>query len=70
MARLTAYCQQDVAITRDLFLFGLRQRYLLFRNKAGAEVRLPVDFATGVTTLKRRRDDRLTARPGPCAPSR
>lgn len=70
MARLTNYCQQDVAITRDLFLFGLRQRYLLFRNKAGAEVRLPVDFASGVATLKRRHDERVTARPGPCAPTR
>jgi DEAD/DEAH box helicase domain-containing protein len=33
-----------VEITRDLFLFGLRERYLLFRNKAGSVVRLPVDF--------------------------
>jgi hypothetical protein len=43
-----------VAITRDLFLFGLRQRYLLFRNKAGAEVRLPVDFAAEVAKRRRR----------------
>ena len=39
------YCRQDVKITRDLFLFGLRNRYLLFQNKAGSIVRLPVDFS-------------------------
>jgi DEAD/DEAH box helicase domain-containing protein len=39
------YCQQDVKITRDLFLFGLKNRYLLFKNKAGSIVRLPVDFS-------------------------
>ena len=55
MARLTDYCRRDVVITRDLFLFGLRQRYLLFCNKAGAEVRLPVDFATEVAARQRRR---------------
>ena len=55
MARLTNYCRRDVVITRDLFLFGLRQRYLLFCNKAGAEVRLPVDFATEVAARQRRR---------------
>ena len=38
------YCRQDVKITRDLFLFGLKNRYLLFKNKAGSIVRLPVDF--------------------------
>jgi DEAD/DEAH box helicase domain-containing protein len=41
---LTEYCQKDVEITRDLFFFGLRQQHLLFRNKAGNIVRLPVDF--------------------------
>ncbi|MBW2466073.1 MAG: DEAD/DEAH box helicase [Deltaproteobacteria bacterium] len=40
------YCSQDVKITRDLFLFGLKNRYLLFRNKAGSVVRLPVDFSS------------------------
>ena len=38
------YCRQDVKITRDLYLYGLQNRYLLFRNKAGSIVRLPVDF--------------------------
>ena len=38
------YCRKDVAITRDLFLYGRDNGYLLFRNKAGSSVRCPVDF--------------------------
>ncbi|BCO08688.1 hypothetical protein GF1_10640 [Desulfolithobacter dissulfuricans] len=48
---LTRYCQKDVEITRELFLFGLRQRYLLFRNKAGQVVRLPVRFENTIHRL-------------------
>ncbi|MBE0582301.1 MAG: DEAD/DEAH box helicase [Desulfofustis sp.] len=36
------YCRQDVALTRDLLLFALDNGYLLFTNKAGATVRLPL----------------------------
>ena len=43
---IVSYCRQDVRITRDLFLFGLENRYLLFQNKAGSVVRLPVDFSS------------------------
>lgn len=39
-----AYCQKDVEITKDLFLFGLANGYLLFETKAGQRVRLPVDW--------------------------
>lgn len=53
--KLTDYCRSDVAITKELFLFGLRQRYLLFRNKAEQEVRLPVDFDRLITALLERR---------------
>jgi len=45
MADLIDYCRRDVEITRDLYLFGLEKRYLLFRNKAGNVVRLPVSFS-------------------------
>jgi DEAD/DEAH box helicase domain-containing protein len=38
------YCRQDVEITRDLFLYGLENGHLLFRNKAGCQVRCPVEF--------------------------
>jgi DEAD/DEAH box helicase domain-containing protein len=41
---IISYCRQDVKITRDIFLFGLNNSYLLFQNKAGSVVRLPVDF--------------------------
>jgi len=42
---IIAYCRQDVAVTRDLFEFGLRHGHLLFRNKAEKSVRIPVDWA-------------------------
>ena len=45
MRKLLDYCRQDVVITRDLFLYGREKGYLLFNNKAGHTVRVPVDFA-------------------------
>ena len=36
------YCRKDVEITRDLYLYGRDHGHLLFRNKAGVLVRLPV----------------------------
>lgn len=44
--KIIAYCRQDVEVTRNLFLFGLENGYLLFKNKAGSIVRCPVDFLT------------------------
>lgn len=41
---ITAYCRKDVDITRRLYLYGLEHGYLLFTNKSGAKVRVPVDF--------------------------
>ena len=38
------YCIQDVKVTKDLYLFGKDNGYLLFKNKAGKKVRLPVKF--------------------------
>ncbi len=38
------YCKQDVMITRDLFLYGRKNGYLLFNNKAGSTVRVPVKW--------------------------
>jgi DEAD/DEAH box helicase domain-containing protein len=43
---IISYCRQDVEITRDIYLFGLKNRYLLFKNKAGSIVRLPIDFSS------------------------
>lgn len=48
---LKNYCRKDVEITRNIFLFGLRQHYLLFCNKAGKVVQLPVDFQKKIKLL-------------------
>ena len=70
MKKLAEYCRKDVEITRDLFLFGLRQQHLLFQNKAGQEVRLPVDFARSIRETLERGRRMLRARQGLYAPSR
>jgi DEAD/DEAH box helicase domain-containing protein len=44
MDEIIAYCKKDVEITKDLFLFGLANGYLLFETKAGQRVRLPVEW--------------------------
>ena len=38
------YRKMDVEITRDLYLFGKTNGYLLFKNKAGIEARIPVHW--------------------------
>ena len=40
LAELLAYCQQDVAVTRDLWEFGRKYGYLLYEEKRGL-MRLP-----------------------------
>jgi DEAD/DEAH box helicase domain-containing protein len=66
------YCRQDVEITRDLFLHGLEKGYLLFRNKAGSIVRLPLSLEKSIRAELLRADQaekssmsgrHLTARP-------
>jgi DEAD/DEAH box helicase domain-containing protein len=42
--KIIDYCRQDVALTRDLYLFGRDNGYVLFKNKAGKKVRLPVNW--------------------------
>lgn len=45
MKKLAEYCQQDVTATRDLFLFGLENRHLIYRSKKdNCRLRLPVDW--------------------------
>jgi DEAD/DEAH box helicase domain-containing protein len=36
------YCIKDVELTQNLFLYGKKNQYLLFKNKAGKKVRVPV----------------------------
>jgi len=38
------YCKWDVAMTRDLYLFGKKKGYLLFENKEGESIRIPVHW--------------------------
>ena len=45
MAKLTDYCRNDVAVTKDLFFFGLEKGHLVYREKQQNErVRLLVDW--------------------------
>jgi DEAD/DEAH box helicase domain-containing protein len=38
------YCRKDVELTRNLFLYALDNGSVLFRNKAGKTVRLPLEL--------------------------
>ncbi len=38
------YCRKDVELLRDLYLFGRRMGYLVYRDGEGRQVRLPVDW--------------------------
>ncbi|MBU1195285.1 MAG: DEAD/DEAH box helicase [Proteobacteria bacterium] len=44
MDKIISYCKQDVKVTRDLYLYGKTHRFLVFKNKAGQQVRVPVDW--------------------------
>jgi len=41
---ITEYCRQDVAVTRDVYLFGRECGHVFFTNKAGQKVKLPVQW--------------------------
>ena len=38
------YCKMDVQLTRDLYLFGRKNGYLIFRNRDQKRIRIPVDW--------------------------
>jgi DEAD/DEAH box helicase domain-containing protein len=38
------YCRRDVEVTRDLFLFGRTNGYVLYRDRDGRALRLPVEW--------------------------
>lgn len=42
--RIVAYCTQDVRVTLDLYRYGRDNAYLVFKNKAGYQVRVPVNW--------------------------
>jgi len=38
------YCRRDVEVTRDVFLFGRNNGYVLYPDREGRSLRLPVDW--------------------------
>ena len=42
--KILKYCRQDVKVTKDLFLYGRENGFLVFKNKAGNQVRIPVNW--------------------------
>jgi DEAD/DEAH box helicase domain-containing protein len=47
LEEIEQYCRQDVVLTRDLYLFGRNNGYLLFTNKAGKAVRVRASWRPG-----------------------
>ena len=45
LEKLTSYCVKDVELTRDLFLFGQENGYVLYIDKQGNKLRIPVDWS-------------------------
>lgn len=43
--KLEKYCIQDVAVTRDVYDFGLKKGHVKFKNKWNRLVECPVDFS-------------------------
>ncbi len=54
--KIISYCTEDVEITRDIFLHGVREGYLCYEKKPHGLVKLPVDWDIGgiVEETKRR----------------
>ncbi len=43
--KLSEYCLQDVAVTRDVYDFGLQKGHVKFKNKWNRLIECPVDFS-------------------------
>ncbi|MCP4077072.1 MAG: DUF1998 domain-containing protein, partial [Gammaproteobacteria bacterium] len=44
MNKIIEYCKQDVRVTKDLYEYGRDHQFLVFKNKAGYKVRVPVKW--------------------------
>ena len=42
--KIIEYCKKDVKVTRDLYLYGKENQFLVFKNKSGNQVRVPVNL--------------------------
>jgi len=51
LLEIADYCKEDVKLTRDLFLYAVETAYLLFRNKAGKSVRLPLPLDQRISQI-------------------
>jgi len=49
---LAEYCRQDVIVTAKVFEYGVKNKYLLFRNKWNEDKRVEIDFSLKVTDPK------------------
>ncbi len=56
-AEIERYCQQDVAILRDLFAHACQHGQLLFRAKNGERVRLPMRLSVSEIVDRERKKD-------------
>ncbi|MBI3342992.1 ribonuclease H-like domain-containing protein [Candidatus Gottesmanbacteria bacterium] len=45
LAKLKAYCEADVLLTRDLYDYGVRNKHLKYRDKWNNPKSFPVDFS-------------------------
>ena len=45
LTNIAKYCEQDVLLTRDIYLYTLEHGYLLYLNKAGQRVKLDLDLS-------------------------
>ncbi|MCB0308820.1 MAG: hypothetical protein KDD48_05565 [Bdellovibrionales bacterium] len=41
---ISEYCKKDVELTRDLFLFGLQNKYIYYQNY-GEKIKIPVEWS-------------------------
>jgi DEAD/DEAH box helicase domain-containing protein len=48
--KIIKYCQQDVEITRDLFLFGEKHDYVNYQSRSGNPLQLAVNWKTADLT--------------------
>jgi hypothetical protein len=48
MDLIERYCRDDVAITRDLYRFGLEKGFLLYRREGQGVSKIPVDWRQGI----------------------
>jgi DEAD/DEAH box helicase domain-containing protein len=60
--RVIDYCRQDVILTRDLFELGARQGYLVYQDRQGNRLRVPVEWSE--PALRRRLGTDRSKEPG------